>query len=54
MCKEFCSVEPDLQVFDDTSRDQRLYWRAEDVQDVEQDEEHHEKQVKVEDAAGEH
>ena len=39
---------------DDTSRDQRLYWRAEDIQDMEQDKEQHKKQVGVEDAAGEH
>ena len=53
MCKELCSVEPDPRVCGDTSRDQRLYWRTEDVQDVEQDKEKHEKQVKVEDAVGE-
>ena len=35
---------------DDTSRDWRLYWRTEDVQDVRQDKEQHEKQVEVEDA----
>ena len=53
MCKEFCSVEPDPRVWGDTSRDRRLYWRTEDVQDVEQDEEQHEKQVEVDDAVGE-
>ena len=52
-CKELCSVEPDPHVCDDTSRDRRLYWRTEDVHDVEQDEEHHKKQVEVEDLVGE-
>ena len=45
MCKEFCSVEPDPHVCNDTSRDRRLYWRTEDVQNVEQDAEPHKKQV---------
>ena len=35
MCKEFCNIEPDPHVCDDTSRDWRLYWRTKDVKDVE-------------------
>ena len=31
----------------DTSRGRRLYWRTEDVQDMEQDKEQHEKQVRL-------
>ena len=53
MCKEFCNVEPDHCVCNDTSRDQRLYWRTEDVKDVEKEEEQHGKQGKVEDVVGE-
>ena len=53
MCTEFCNVEPDHCVCNDTSRGRRLYWRTEDVKHVEQDEEQHGKQVKVEDVGGE-
>ena len=49
MCKEFCNVEPNHRVCDDTSRDRRLYWGTEDVQKVEQDKEQHGKQGEVED-----
>ena len=53
MCKEFCNVEPDQGVCDDTSRDWRLYWRTKDKQEREQDEEQHRKQGKVENVVGE-
>ena len=52
MCKEFCNVEPDLCVCDDTSRDRRFYWRTY-IQDMEQDEEQQGKQGEVEGVVGE-
>ena len=50
MCMEHCNFEPDHR---DTSRDWKLYWRTEDMKEVEQEEEQHRKQGKVEDVVGE-
>ena len=53
MCMEFCNVKPDHCVWDDTIRDQRLYWRTEDMNDAEQDKKQQGTQGKVEDVVGE-
>ena len=54
MCMELCNVELDHRVCNDTRRDRGLFWRTEDVKDVEQDEEQHGKRGEIEDVVREY